>query len=83
MKWYYIEVLITDDNNDIPQTSFKNMLVYSSAKSSITKQVKEYFWQYKLCADIDGITPLSYDEYEMFCQNVTIKLYENEQRRRI
>jgi len=80
MKWYFVELFISDTDEINPKTSFKTFLVYTFGnENKVMVLLNEYFQKYNLKIEMNSICGLSFSEYEIFSEHI-IKLIENEKR---
>jgi len=80
MKWYIVELLISDTDEINPKMSYKTILVYTFGNENKVKELlKDYFKQYNLKIELNNICGLSYSEFETFSEHI-LKLVENEKR---
>lgn len=80
MKWYFVELFISEHEEINPKVSNKSFLVYTFGnEKKLRVLLVDYFKQYNLKIDIESICGISYSEYEAFSEHI-LKLIENEKR---
>lgn len=80
MKWYFVELFISDMDEINPKVSYKAILVYTFGnEKKVRVLLQDYFKQYNLKIELNSICGLSYSEYETFSEHI-LKLIENEKR---